>query len=120
MADTIKKLDKKGFKNIHAVDNSAEMLNRCPTNKATYYCSSTFPTNDIKFNDIKTRQYVEVCAKMQGGNFSPWKLNTQEYYDSFMSWYKINSTKDAYMANVKDCIKTGIKFCKQKKIIIRV
>lgn len=52
IGQTIKKLHKKGFKNIHAVDNSSEMLNRCPRNKAKYYCSSTFPTNDIKFNAV--------------------------------------------------------------------
>ena len=93
---------------------SEEEFNNSEFFKFFYALSKHFKT--LKFNDIKTRQYVEVCAKMQGGNFSPWKLNTQEYYDSFMSWYKINSTKDAYMANVKDCIKTVIKFCKQKKI----
>lgn len=52
IGETIKKLHKKGFKNIHAVDNSPDMLNCCPRNHAKYYCSSSFPTHDIKFNAV--------------------------------------------------------------------
>lgn len=52
IGETIKKLYSKGFRNIHAVDNSSEMLNRCPRNKATYYCTSSFPTKDIKFDAV--------------------------------------------------------------------
>lgn len=52
IGETVKKLYSRGFRNIHAVDNSPEMLNCCPRSKATYYCTSSFPTKDIKFNAV--------------------------------------------------------------------
>jgi hypothetical protein len=70
----------------------------------------------MKFNDIKIRQYVSVLAKIHESRFDPWKLNTQDYFDDFKAWYKVNASRDVYLNNVKDSIKNIIKFCKSHRI----
>jgi tRNA (cmo5U34)-methyltransferase len=50
IGETIKRLNHSGFSNIHAVDSSQGMLDQCPQDIATYYCSSTIPNVDIKFD----------------------------------------------------------------------
>jgi hypothetical protein len=72
--------------------------------------------NELKFNSIQIRQYVTVLAKIHENSFDPWKLDSQEYFNDFKAWYKVNSSKDAYLNNVKESVKTIIKFCKTKKI----
>jgi hypothetical protein len=81
-----------------------------------FYALNKHFKSTLKFNDKQTMDFIKICSMLQGPSFSPWKLNSQEYYDSFLSWYKINATKDTYIANVKDSIKNVIKFCKQKNI----
>lgn len=81
-----------------------------------FYALSKHFKSVLKFNDIKTKQYISVCAKIHGSNFSPWKLNTTEYLEDFASWYKINSSLDTYMRSVKESIHTIVIFCKKKKI----
>lgn len=81
-----------------------------------FYALSKHFKSVLKFNDVKTKQYISVCAKIHGSNFSPWKLNTTEYMEAFASWYKINSSLDTYMRSVKESIHTIVNFCKKKKI----
>ena len=52
VGETVKRLHKASFSNIHAVDNSQAMLDSCPADLATYYHSSTIPQVDIKFNAV--------------------------------------------------------------------
>jgi tRNA (cmo5U34)-methyltransferase len=52
IGETVKKLNQKNFSNIHAVDNSQAMIDKCPNNMARYYCSNNFPDTDIKFEAI--------------------------------------------------------------------
>jgi tRNA (cmo5U34)-methyltransferase len=52
VGETVKKLNLKNFSNIHAVDNSQDMIDKCPADMANYYCSSEFPTINIKFQAI--------------------------------------------------------------------
>lgn len=89
-------------------------------NESTYYgffnMLLKYFKYEMKFNDIQIRQFVEVSAKIHESRFDPWKLNSPEYLESFKVWYKVNRSKDAYLANVKESIRDIVKFCKQKKI----
>jgi tRNA (cmo5U34)-methyltransferase len=44
--ETIRRLHHHGFKNLHGVDNSQDMLELCP-DIATYFCSDTFPDENF-------------------------------------------------------------------------
>tara|TARA_R110000868_G_C10958404_1_gene768279 strand:- start:1468 stop:2106 length:639 start_codon:yes stop_codon:yes gene_type:complete len=62
IGETVTRLHNKGFTNIHAVDYSQAMLDKCPTELATYYCTPNFPKVDIKFDAILcnwTMHFVE-------------------------------------------------------------
>jgi tRNA (cmo5U34)-methyltransferase len=52
IGETVSRLNKKGYKNIHAVDQSQDMLDYCPKDAATYYCSSNFPKIDLLFDAV--------------------------------------------------------------------
>jgi len=52
IGETVSRLSKKGYKNIHAVDQSQDMLDYCPKDAATYYCSSDFPRIDLSFDAV--------------------------------------------------------------------
>ena len=52
VGETVNLLHAKGFTNIHAVDNSEHMLQKCNPHIAQYYCSDTFPTTHIKFDMV--------------------------------------------------------------------
>jgi tRNA (cmo5U34)-methyltransferase len=52
IGETVTRLHHNGFKNIHAVDASQAMLDRCPKELATYYCSSEFPSTNIKYDAV--------------------------------------------------------------------
>jgi tRNA (cmo5U34)-methyltransferase len=53
VGETVTRLYHRGFKNIHAVDNSQAMLDRCPRDWATYYCSDSFPAvDDVRFDAV--------------------------------------------------------------------
>jgi len=48
----VRSLSNLGFENLHAVDSSQQMLDRCPKNIATYYLSNQFPIIDTKFDAV--------------------------------------------------------------------
>jgi len=50
VGETVNRLYDCGFRNIHAVDNSQDMLDRCPSDRATYYCSNNYPDIKLKFD----------------------------------------------------------------------
>lgn len=52
IGETVSRLSSQGFTNIHAVDSSQAMIDKCPTGLATYYCTEDFPTSKIKFDAI--------------------------------------------------------------------
>lgn len=52
IGETVSRLNKKGYKNIHAVDQSQDMLDYCSKDAATYYCSSNFPKIDLLFDAV--------------------------------------------------------------------
>lgn len=52
IGETVSRLSKNGYKNIHAVDQSQDMLDYCPKDAATYYCSSDFPRIDLSFDAV--------------------------------------------------------------------
>lgn len=52
IGETVSMLARQGFTNIHAVDSSQAMIDKCPTSLATYYCTEEFPTSKIKFDAI--------------------------------------------------------------------
>jgi len=52
IGETVNRLHSAGFANIHAVDNSQDMLAKCPPNYATYYCTSEFPDTAVKFSAV--------------------------------------------------------------------
>ena len=70
----------------------------------------------LKFNDKKTKTFIQVCSNIHEGNFDPWKLNSQEYLNDFKSWYKVNASASTYLESIKSSVKNIVKFCKQKKI----
>jgi tRNA (cmo5U34)-methyltransferase len=43
VGETLKRLHNNGFNNLYGVDSSQSMLNECPTNIATFYCSNQLP-----------------------------------------------------------------------------
>lgn len=50
VGETVSRLHELGFSNIHAVDNSQAMIDKCDPAWATYYCSDSFPAvGDVKF-----------------------------------------------------------------------
>jgi hypothetical protein len=81
-----------------------------------FYMLCKYFKNELKFNDIKIKQYIEISAFIHKNTFDPWKLNSPEYINEFKSWYKINSSKDAYLNSIKESINYVIKFCQKKKI----
>lgn len=52
VGETVKQLNQKNFKNIHAVDNSQAMIDKCPPNLAKYYCTNNFPDINVKFQAV--------------------------------------------------------------------
>ena len=52
IGETVQQLNHKNFVNIHAVDNSQDMIDKCPADMAKYYCSNHFPNTDIKFEAV--------------------------------------------------------------------
>jgi tRNA (cmo5U34)-methyltransferase len=52
IGETVSRLNEKGYKNVHAVDQSQDMLDYCPKDAATYYCSSNFPKIDLLFDAV--------------------------------------------------------------------
>ena len=52
VGETVTRLHYAGFTNIHAVDSSQAMLDHCPKNFATYYCTENFPVTNTKFNAV--------------------------------------------------------------------
>lgn len=52
VGETVTRLKNSGFTNIHAVDNSQSMLDRCPPGAATYYLSDDFPDTDLRFDAV--------------------------------------------------------------------
>jgi tRNA (cmo5U34)-methyltransferase len=43
VGETLKRLHNNGFNNLYGVDSSQSMLDECPTNIATFYCSNQLP-----------------------------------------------------------------------------
>jgi len=52
VGETVIRLHNAGFTDIHAVDNSQSMLDRCPPDMATYYLSDKFPDVNIEFDAV--------------------------------------------------------------------
>jgi SAM-dependent methyltransferase len=52
IGETVERLHSNGFKNIHAVDASQDMLDRCPKELAQYYCSKEFPNASVKYDAV--------------------------------------------------------------------
>lgn len=52
VGETVDSLHRFGFNNIHAVDNSQAMLDKCRPDIATYYCSSDYPKTEVQFSAI--------------------------------------------------------------------
>lgn len=44
--ETLRRLNYSGFTNLYGVDNSKDMLEKCPISVATYYCENQLPPND--------------------------------------------------------------------------
>jgi 2-polyprenyl-3-methyl-5-hydroxy-6-metoxy-1,4-benzoquinol methylase len=80
VGETVNRLHRTGFTNIHAVDNSQAMLDRCPPKLATYYLSNTFPNVDIEFDAVlcnwtmhfvedKSPYLIEIYQHLRPGSF---------------------------------------------------
>lgn len=52
IGETICRLNKKGFIDIHGVEASQSMLDECPKDIATYYHTEQFPKSDKKFKVV--------------------------------------------------------------------
>jgi len=50
--ETVKRLREIGYTDIHAVDYSQAMLDACPKDMATYYCTADYPKTDTKFDMV--------------------------------------------------------------------
>ena len=50
--ETVKRLKEIGYTDIHAVDYSQAMLDACPKDMATYYCTADYPNTDTKFDMV--------------------------------------------------------------------
>jgi len=80
VGETVTRLHDSGFINIHAVDNSQSMIDRCPPNLATYYLSDTFPDIDNEFDAVlcnwtmhfienKSPYLTKIYQHLQPGGF---------------------------------------------------
>ena len=52
VGETLSRLDQQGFKNLHGVDSSLDMLTQCPPKIANYYHSFNIPVNTSKYDAI--------------------------------------------------------------------
>lgn len=52
IGETIVRLHKKGFTNIHGVEASESMLAACPKDIATYYLTKTFPESNMNYKVV--------------------------------------------------------------------
>lgn len=80
VGETVNRLHRVGFTDIHAVDNSQSMIDRCPSNLATYYLSDTFPDIDVEFDAVlcnwtmhfienKSPYLTEIYQHLRPGGF---------------------------------------------------
>lgn len=81
-----------------------------------FYMLTKYFKTQLKFNDTKVKQFVSIIFHLHPNDFDPWKLNSPDYLEDFKAWYKVNSSRDAYIENVRESFRDIVKFCKQKNI----
>lgn len=92
IGETITRLHKSGFTNIHGVESSSPMLSECPKNIATYYHTAYFPNTDTKFKAI-------LCN---------WTLHFMEDKISYLKEIRSNLSDDGMLVLTEKTMNDGL------------
>lgn len=75
-----------------------------------------FLKDKFDYSDAKIRQYISVVSKMEGEKFDPFKLDSDEYMDTFKDWLRVNQSENAYKINIFNSCQHIYNFCKDRNI----
>lgn len=68
------------------------------------------------YSDPKIRQYLKIVSDYYGERFDPFSLDSDEYFETFKNWLKVNGNRNSYKINVFNSCQKIYKFCKDKEI----
>lgn len=99
----------KGYNGTSGMFNSSKYYN--------YFCRVViFLDEYVGKDENKQKEYISVCAKEFGNDFSPFSLDSSHYKAAYEKWVKVNGSVFSYTENIIKSCRYVYKFCKENKI----